>query len=287
MTTRENKPGKKYSRRLTQINADKVKSSKKSAPISVNQRQKTEVPKILRIERIFSGYQKRTVLNGVSLEVEKGEVVAVIGKNGAGKSTLLKVIMGFLKVEKGEIYLNDICTTNQPPYIMQNKRVGYFMQGGRVFSNLSIRENLEVAGNGLTNKNLKAKIDWLEEMLPFLKDRSLNMQAAALSGGERHQLSLGIVLMNDLDLLLLDEPSAGLSPVNVDKMYELLEAIKSKMKLSMLLIEQKVTEAVKFSDRACLLKNGIIEKEERSESLKTIEDIGTFFFGGLVQNDLA
>jgi branched-chain amino acid transport system ATP-binding protein len=87
--------------------------------------------------------------------------------------------------------------------------------------------------------------------------------------------------------LLLDEPSAGLSPVNVDKMYELLEGIKSEMALSMLLIEQKVTEAVKFSDRVCLLKNGKIEKEERSESLENTEDIGLFFFGGIGQNGLA
>ncbi len=213
--------------------------------------------------------------------------MAVIGKNGAGKSTLLKAIMGFLPVEEGEIFLNDTCITNQPPYIVQSKKVGYFMQGGKVFPNLTVRENLEVAGNGLTKKNLKDKIDGMSEMLPFLKSRSLNMQAAALSGGERHQLSLGMVLMNDLDLLLLDEPSAGLSPVNVDKMYELLEGIKSKMALSMLLIEQKVTEAVKFSDRVCLLKNGKIEKEERSESLKSIEDIGLFFFGGIGQNGLA
>jgi branched-chain amino acid transport system ATP-binding protein len=292
MTTRENKPGKKDSRqqeRQPQINADerRYNNNKKSASISVNPRQKKEEPKILRIERIFSGYQKRNVLKGISLEVEKGEVVAVIGKNGAGKSTLLKAIMGFLPVEEGNIYLNDTCITNKPPYIVQRKRVGYFMQGGRVFPHLTVRENLEVGGNGLTKKDIKNKIDRMSEMLPFLKSRSLNMQAAALSGGERHQLSLGMVLMNDLDLLLLDEPSAGLSPLNVDKMYELLEGIKSEMALSMLLIEQKVTEAVKFSDRVCLLKNGKIEKEERSKSLESIEDIGTFFFGGFGQNGLA
>ena len=243
-------------------------------------------PKILRIERIFSGYQKRRVSEGISLEVKKGEVVAVIGKNGAGKSTLLKAIMGFLPVEEGEIYLNDTCITNQPPYVVQRKRVGYFMQGGRVFPHLTVRENLEVAGNGLTKKDLKNKIDAMSEMLPFLKSRSLNVQAAALSGGERHQLSLGMVLMNDLDMLLLDEPSAGLSPVNVDKMYEVLEGIKSEMALSMLLIEQKVTEAVKFSDRVCLLRNGIIDKEEISKSLDNIEDIGDFFFG-LTKNQLS
>lgn len=237
--------------------------------------------KILRIDQIFSGYNKREILKGVSLEIEKGEVVAVIGQNGAGKSTLLKTIMGFLPVEKGEIYFKDDCITNNSPYLVQRKRIGYFMQGGRVFSNLSVKENLEVSGNGLTKEGLEVKMNRMSAILPFLKAKSLNVQAGALSGGERHQLALGMVLMSELDLLLLDEPSAGLSPLNADKMYLLLEGIKIEMALSILLIEQKVTEAVKFSDRICLLKNGKIEKVEVSNSLIDIKNIGNFFFGDI------
>ena len=281
-----------------QINADERRlnnNNEKSAHISVNprqenktttpnQRQKKEEPKILRIERIFSGYKKREVLKGISLEIKKGEVVAVIGKNGAGKSTLLKAIMGFLPVWEGNIYLNEDRITNKPPYLIQNKGIGYLMQGGRIFPHLTIQENLEVAGNRLTKNLLKNRIKEMCETLPFLKNRSLHAQAGSLSGGERHQLSLGMVLMNDLDLLLLDEPSAGLSPVNVDKMYEILEEVKNQRHQSILLIEQKVTEAVKFSERVCLLKNGIIDKEEISKSLENIEDIGFFFFGGAMKN---
>jgi len=244
-------------------------------------------PKILRIERMVSGYKKRNVLKGVSLDIGKGEVVAVIGKNGSGKSTLLKSIMGFLPVKEGDVYFYDNRITNQSPYLIQKQGIGYFMQGGRVFPNLTIKENLEVAGNGLTNELLKNKISRMKDVLPFFKSRSLGVQATALSGGERHQLALAMVLMNDLDLLLLDEPSAGLSPVNVDKMYDVLNVVKSDLKLSMLLIEQKVTEAVNFSDRVCLLKNGKIVKEEKSRSLKDIEDLGDFFFGDLPHNGLA
>ena len=284
-----------------QINADERRyenKNEKSAQISVNQRQenktttpnprqKKEEPKILRIERIFSGYKKREVLKGISLEINKGEVVAVIGKNGAGKSTLLKAIMGFLPVWDGNIYLDEERITNKPPYIIQNKGIGYLMQGGRIFPHLTIQENLEVAGNRLTKNLIKNRIKEMYEILPFLKNRSLHAQAGSLSGGERHQLSLGMVLMNDLDLLLLDEPSAGLSPANVDKMYEILEEVKNQRHQSILLIEQKVTEAVKFSERVCLLKNGKINRQERSQTLESIDDIGFFFFGGLKKNDMA
>jgi branched-chain amino acid transport system ATP-binding protein len=283
------------SRRLTQKNADERRlnnNNEKSAHISVNprqenktttpnQRQKKEEPKILRIERIFSGYKKREVLKGISLEIKKGEVVAVIGKNGAGKSTLLKAIMGFLPVWEGNIYLNEDRITNKPPYLIQNKGIGYLMQGGRIFPHLTIQENLEVAGNRLTKNLLKNRIKEMCETLPFLKNRNLRAQAGSLSGGERHQLSLGMVLMNDLDLLLLDEPSAGLSPVNVDKMYEILEEVKNERRLSILLIEQKVTEAVKFSARVCLLESGLIKKEEKCMELATIDDLSHFFFGGI------
>jgi branched-chain amino acid transport system ATP-binding protein len=241
---------------------------------------------ILRIERVFSGYGGRKVLKGVSLGVKKGEVVAVIGKNGAGKSTLLKAIMGFLPVWEGDVFFAEQEITNNPPHYLKKKGIGYFVQGGRVFPHLTIKENLEVAGNGLTKDSLKNKISRMTRLLPLLKSRSLNGQAGSLSGGERHQLALGMVLMHNLDLLLLDEPSAGLSPANVDKTYEFLENIRSTLDLSMLLIEQKVTEAVKFSDRVCLLKNGKIDREERSKSLESIEDIGTFFFGSLQKNGL-
>ncbi len=243
--------------------------------------------KILRINRIFSGYKEREVLKGVSLEIAKGEVVAVIGQNGAGKSTLLKTIMGFLPVWKGNISMNGDPITNKPPYFLRKKGIGYFMQGGRVFPHLTIRENFEVAANLLTKNILKNRINEVSKILPFLNTKSLDTQAALLSGGERHQLSLGMVLINDLDLLLLDEPSAGLSPANVDKIFEILEKVKLERRLSILLIEQKVIEAVKFSDRVCLLKNGKIEKQENSKSLENIEDIGFFFFGGARQNALA
>jgi branched-chain amino acid transport system ATP-binding protein len=241
--------------------------------------------KILRIERIFSGYKKREVLKGVSLEINKGEVVAVIGKNGAGKSTLLKAIMGFLPVWKGNIYLNEERITNKTPYHIQNKGIGYLMQGGRIFPHLTIQENLEVAGNRLTKNLLKNRIKEMYEILPFLKNRSLHAQAGSLSGGERHQLSLGMVLINDLDMLLLDEPSAGLSPANVDKMYEILEEVKNEHRMSFLLIEQKVTEAVKFSERVCLIDNGLIQKEDISEDLRNIDDLSRFFFGGIQNHE--
>jgi ABC-type branched-subunit amino acid transport system ATPase component len=237
--------------------------------------------KILRIDRIFSGYKNREVLQGVSIDIAKGDTIAVIGQNGAGKSTLLKAIMGFLAVRKGSIHLNGEEITNQSPYTLRQKGVGYFMQGGRVFPHLNLQENLEVANNQLTKKTLKNRINQMSELLPLLKRRNLKTQASSLSGGERHQLALGMLLMSDLDLLLLDEPSSGLSPSNVDNIYKILAKAKAERGMSILLIEQKVTEAVKFSDQVCLLKNGRIEKREDAKHLESIVDIGKFFFGGL------
>lgn len=244
-------------------------------------------PKKLRIERVNFAYGSRMVLEGLSLEIGTNEAVAVVGQNGAGKSSLLKVIMGFEKVKSGSVFLGQKEITNLPPYLVNRLGIGYFMQGGKVFPHLSIRENLEVCGRHLKKKKIMVKIESMKQYLPFLKARKLSEQAASLSGGERHQLALGMVLMQDLEMLLLDEPSAGLSPVNVDEMYRVLRKVREEKKLSILLIEQKVTEAVKFSDRVCLLKNRTIVKEEKSHKLKEITDIGDFLLGGLQRSQVA
>jgi branched-chain amino acid transport system ATP-binding protein len=337
MTTRENKSGKKDSRRWTQMNADTEESPKKSAQISANQRQKNkstattqqqenrpqinaderryknnkkksahisvnprqknkptenprqekDEPKKLRINRVDFAYNTRKVLEDLSLDISENEVVAVVGQNGAGKSTLLKIIMGFEKIKKGSIYLDGKEITNKPPYLLNHLGIGYFMQGGQVFPHLSILENLEVCGRYLKKKELKYKIEDMKQYIPLLEKRKLSDQAASLSGGERHQLALGMVLMQDLEVLLLDEPSAGLSPVNVEEMYGILEKVKNEKRLSILLIEQKVTEAVKFSDRVCLLKDRRILKEKKSSELLDIQDIDAFFMGGAEHTQLA
>jgi branched-chain amino acid transport system ATP-binding protein len=238
-------------------------------------------PKKLRVDRVDFAYGSRIVLEELSLDIAGNEVVAVVGKNGAGKSTLLKIIMGFEKIKKGTIFLGEKEITNTPPYLLNRLGIGYFMQGGQVFPHLSILENLEVCGRHLKKKEIGYKIESMEQYLPLLKTRKPSEQAASLSGGERHQLALGMVLMQDLELLLLDEPSAGLSPANVDEMYRILRKVRDEKKLGILLIEQKVTEAVKFSDRVCLLKNRTISKEEKSHKLQEISDIDEFLLGGV------
>jgi branched-chain amino acid transport system ATP-binding protein len=237
-------------------------------------------PKKLRIDRIDFEYETRVVLEKLSLHISENEVVAVVGQNGAGKSTLLKIIMGFEKIKKGSIYLGQKEITNKTPYLLNRLGMGYFMQGGQVFPHLSIMENFEVCARHLKKKEIRYKIEAMEQYLPLLKMRKLSEQAASLSGGERHQLALGMVLMQNLELLLLDEPSAGLSPANVDEMYRILRKVKDEKKLSILLIEQKVTEAVKFSDRVCLLKNRTILREKKSHELQEIHDIDEFLLGG-------
>ncbi|RMG40396.1 MAG: ATP-binding cassette domain-containing protein, partial [Methanobacteriota archaeon] len=165
---------------------------------------------MLKATNIHAGYGKKEVLHGVSLEVRKGEILAIIGPNGAGKSTLLKVMAGLLQLEEGEILYEgeDITRWDCPRRVEAG--IVYFMQGGEVFPNLSVRENLELGWQGRNGK-LNGK---LEEVFQFFPDIRawLSRRAGLLSGGQRQQVALAMVLLKQPKLLLLDEPSAGLAP---------------------------------------------------------------------------
>lgn len=219
---------------------------------------------MLKLENLSGGYKKDIpVLKGISLEIEKNETVAIVGQNGAGKSTLAKAILNMIPFKAGKIYFKSHCITEKNTQDIINSGLNYFMQGGRIFPHLAVEENLNFAGMALSKKELFKQKEEVKSYFDLFKDNQkgrASLKASFLSGGEQHQLALAMVMMKDPEFLILDEPSAGLSPGNVKKLYDYLSNIKNNKKISILLIEQNVQFAYNFSNRVTLLKRGQIEK---------------------------
>jgi len=206
---------------------------------------------LLQCKNIFASYGKKEVLKDAYLNIEKGSIVSLIGPNGSGKSTFLKVISGFLKIKKGTIIYNGHDITNLPPYKRVGLGIGYLFQGGSIFENLTVKENLKLSSE---------KFDIVFELFPEL-DRYLDIRAGLLSGGLKQMLSISLILLKDPELLLLDEPSAGLSPALVEKLILKIKDINQKFGKTILLVEQNIMQALKISNYVYLMSAGKIIKE--------------------------
>jgi len=214
----------------------------------------------LRAENIFAAYRKKEVLRGVSLTLKQGETVALIGPNGAGKSTLVKVIAGFLMPQNGSVWVNGTEVTALLPHERVRLGIAYFMQGGKVFPNLTTLENIEMGSMSLSSHERTKKIRSVLEVFPNLKDL-FEKRAGLLSGGERQSLALAMVLVKHPNVLLLDEPSAGLSPKLVQEILARVIQLNVTWGTTILLVEQNVREALKISNRALALVNGEVVLE--------------------------
>jgi len=231
---------------------------------------------ILKTENIYASYGKKEILRGVSIEIKNGEIVSLIGPNGAGKSTLLKVIIGFLNPKNGKIIFKNQDITFFPVYKRANLGIGYLKQGGSVFTNLSVLENLKLSISNLKDK--EENIQKVYSIFGELKEKE-NIRAGFLSGGLKQMLSISMILIRNPEIILLDEPSAGLSPSMVKILIERIKEINQKMKTTILLVEQNIRQAVLISNRAYLLKNGEIIKEEKNPiSLIEKENFEKIFF---------
>jgi branched-chain amino acid transport system ATP-binding protein len=244
----------------------------------------------LEIKNLSAGYGKREVLSDLNLTIKKGEIAAVVGQNGAGKSTLLKAVMGFVLPGSGNIVFGGKDVTMDNVKKKVDNGIYYFMQGGRIFPSMTVQENLYLAGHNITDESVEKRAsDMLPLFFPEKVDTGKKVafmvkNASHLSGGEKHKLALMMVLMNMPRLLLLDEPSAGLSPQNANKIYEILADFVSRFKMTVLLIEQNVKLAVENSDRIYILKRGSIANNDLSKNLQSDdgnalpEKIDSFFF---------
>lgn len=224
---------------------------------------------LLELTDIHAGYNGREILRGTTLMVNSGEIVTLIGPNGAGKSTILKTISGFIYPKHGRIMFDNSDITSLETNRRMSMGIGYFLQGGEVFSDMSVYENLDMGGANLKKSMLKERAEEILRLFPLMKDK-LNKRAGLLSGGERQMLSLGMIMLNRPKLLLLDEPSAGLAPGLVKGIMEKIVEINKAYRVAILLVEQKVKEALMISDRGYLLKNGRVAFEGATEEIKEV-----------------
>lgn len=233
---------------------------------------------LLELKNIKGGYTaNNNVLMGIDLSVGENEAVAIIGQNGSGKSTLAKAIFNMLPYLTGQIYLDNNLLNHIPTEKLGKHGIVFLMQGGPVFPHLTVEENLQIAGDGLSKSEFEKRKSELDHYFYLLRENdngARKMEASYLSGGEKQQLALAMVLMKKPRLLILDEPSAGLSPENVKKLYETLSKIRDKENASILLIEQNVQFAFEFSNRVALLSQGVIEKSNVS-----MDEIEENYFG--------
>ena len=234
---------------------------------------------VLECNGIAAGYVKGLdILQGVDLLVNENEIVSIIGPNGAGKSTLLKAIMGIIKISAGRFYINSVENTGMPNHKIVNEGVGYVPQIENVFPSLTVEENLEI-GSWIVEKNKKNIISNIFSEFPMLKERRKN-KAGNLSGGQRQILALARALSTSPNILLLDEPSAGLSPVAIAEVFEIIKNINDKG-VAILLVEQNAKRALKFSDRGYVLDQGRNAYQGAGEDLLNDPRVVDLYLGKL------
>ncbi len=222
---------------------------------------------MLKIRKLETGYGKKQVLFSLSMDVQEGEIVALIGPNGAGKSTVLRAVCGLIPIWKGEIRFNDTPSRGMTPAQNVARGITFAPQGSRVFFDLTVMENLEVGGFQLPQKEVKERIEQVLELFPLLKER-VRQDAGKLSGGEQQMVALARALIPRPKLLMLDEPSLGLSPNLVKLVFEKISEIKCETGVSILVVEQKVREVLEICNNVYSLKLGKIAFEGSPEELR-------------------
>lgn len=227
---------------------------------------------MLKVDNVNAYYGDLQALWGLSLQVNEGELVALVGPNGAGKTTTLKVITGLLKLASGSVNFDGNELGKETAHKIVELGISQVPEGGRIFSGMSVLENLELGA--FVHKARKEKdqsLKWIYQFFPRLEERQ-KQQAGTLSGGERQMLAIGRALMSKPKLLLLDEPSFGLAPILVQHMFAMIEEI-NKQGVTVLLVEQNVRAALELASRAYVIENGRIVGEGKGDALLSFESI--------------
>ncbi|MGH7044255.1 MAG: ABC transporter ATP-binding protein [Acetobacteraceae bacterium] len=234
---------------------------------------------LLKVESITSGYGGVAVLHDVSIEVGDNEIVAVVGANGAGKSTLLLTISGHITAKQGRVTFDGRDITREKAYRMVGHHFAMVPEGGRLFPFMSVRENLELgAYHAVARRNLRANLDEVLTLFPILADRRHQL-AGRLSGGERQICAIARAMMSEPRLLMLDEPSLGLAPIMVEKVFELVDSLARRKGMAILLVEQNVADAFAMSRRAYIMERGEIVKTGTGRELLGDEDVRRAYLG--------
>ncbi len=230
---------------------------------------------LLEVRDIHTYYGDSHVLQGVSINVEKGKVIAILGRNGAGKTTLLRSIIGFTPPRRGKVFFKGQDITDYSIYRIVRMGIGLVPQGRRTFPSLTVRENLEIAAR--PGSNARWSVNEIFSTFTNLEKRSTS-RAKTLSGGEQQMLACGRALMGNPDLLLMDEPTEGLSPLLVREVHRIIKEIKAQ-ELSLLLVDQDSAFALKIADYVYIMSRGSIVYESEPEKLKEQPEIRSRYLG--------
>jgi branched-chain amino acid transport system ATP-binding protein len=234
---------------------------------------------VLEVHELEVHYGKVYALQGIDLHVQRGETVAVLGANGAGKSTLLNTIVGLIQPSGGEIRFDGYSLAGMPAHDIRTLGLGYVPEGRRVFSDMTVYENLVIGAYTLRNRAQQAEnLKNIYQTFPVLKERHRQL-AGTLSGGEQQMLAIGRALMSAPDLMLLDEPSLGLAPLIVQDIFHVLRDINQRG-VTILLVEQSANLALKLADRAYVLESGKVTAEGSAQEIASSSSVIEAYLGG-------
>lgn len=234
---------------------------------------------MLKLENVQSGYGNILAVKGISLEINQGEIITLIGANGAGKSTTLMTISGVVRCRGGKIRLNNQEIQDLESDAIVKMGVCQVPEGRHIFPQLTVRENLDMGAFLRTDREkIQEDLDYVFELFPILAERR-NQDGGTLSGGEQQMLAMSRSLMAQPQLLLLDEPSMGLAPLIIKQIFEIIKKINQESNTTIFLVEQNANQALQIADRGYVLENGKITLSGSAESLMANEEIQKAYLG--------
>ena len=237
----------------------------------------------LEIRKLTAGYGDVPVVSDVSISVAPGDIVALLGPNGAGKSTLLKAVVGESRIMSGSVHFGDQDVTRMPAERLARLGIGYVPQSGNVFRALTVTENLEMGAYSLPRRQVTARVESVMQRFPELQILARTV-VNKLSGGEQRLVALGRALVLEPKVLLLDEPTANLSPKNAHRVLREYVASIAEAGAGVLLVEQRAREALETASRACILVAGHVEITGSADELQRRDDVGRLFLGDVASS---
>ena len=232
---------------------------------------------LLDVREIICGYENTIIVDGCNFSVKKGDIACIVGPNGAGKSTAMKAIFGLIPIKSGQVIFNNENITSLNPQERVIKGMSFVPQNNNIFQEMSVEENLEI-GAFIHQSSMKENLKNVYNLFPILNEKKSQV-AGELSGGQRQQLAVGRALMTNPVLLMLDEPSAGVSPIVMKDLFTKLKAI-SKMGTSILVVEQNAKQALEISNLGFVLQNGKNKYSDTGKALLQNPEVRVSFLGG-------
>lgn len=233
---------------------------------------------MLSLENVSAHYGKIQALHGINLHINQGEIVTLIGANGAGKTTILGTLCGEPRATQGTITFDGKAITDWQTARIMREAIAIVPEGRRVFSRMTVEENLAMGGFFAERQQYQTRIKWVYELFPRLYERRVQ-RAGTMSGGEQQMLAIGRALMSQPRLLLLDEPSLGLAPIIIQQIFETIEQLRQEG-MTIFLVEQNANQALKLADRGYVLENGHVVLEDSGDALLANEAVRSAYLGG-------